>query len=106
MTETPASQAVRERLRQAQQAEASALKAVAAAAKAVERSQTRLSAADQVLARAQATVVDASGLERAAFLLGLEPAALRRRLRSLERDDQVDGQRTVSMTDRSTARQA
>jgi hypothetical protein len=108
MNSTPASNAVRERLRQAQQAEANALKAVATATKAVERGQARLEAADTGLAHAQAEVVAASGLERAAFLLGVEPTTLRRRIRALERDGQVDvdGQRTVSMTDRSTARQA
>lgn len=83
MTQIPASKSVRERLRQAQQAETCALKALATANNAFDRLKARTHEADIAVTRAQADVVAASGLERAAFLLGVEPATLRRRLRSL-----------------------
>ena len=106
MTSTPASQAARDRLREAQQGEARALKDVDTAARTRARVAERLSDADTALARAQAAVVVSSGLDRAAYLLDMDGAELRRRLRQADRADQVDGQRMVSITESSTARQA
>jgi hypothetical protein len=106
MTAIPASRSARDRLREAQQAEARALKAVAAAANVRSRAAKRLHDADCALARAQAAVVETSGLDRAAYLLDVHRAELRRRIREVEAEDQVEGQRTVSNTESSTARQA
>ena len=106
MSSTPVSRTARDRLREAQQAEARALHAVDAAAATRARAARHLEAADQQLAEAQAVVAATSGLERAAYLLDLDIAELRRRVRAAERSAQVDGQRTVSSTESSTARQA
>lgn len=106
MTATPASRTARDRLREAQQTEARALKDVDAAARTRARAAEQLDAADAKLARAQAAVAAISGVERAAYLLDLDPAELRRRIRDAERASQVEGQRTVSSTESSTARQA
>jgi hypothetical protein len=106
MTATPASRSARDRLREAQQAEARALKEVDAAARIRDRAAKRLHDADTAWARAQAGVVETSGLDRAAYLLDVDRAELRRRLREVEAGDQVDGQRMVSITESSTARQA
>lgn len=106
MTSTPTSQAARDRLREAQQAEAHALRMVDAAARTRSRAAERLRDADSDLARTQAAVGAISGVQRAAFLLGLDPAELRRRIRVSEREGQLEGQRMVSSTESSTARQA
>ena len=106
MTATPARRSARDRLREAQQAEARALKEVDAAANVRDRAAKRLHDADCALARAQAAVVASSGLDRAAYLLDVGRAELRRRLREVEPAGQVEGQRTVSMTESSTARHA
>lgn len=79
----------RERLRAAQQAEAAAVAAVVAAQEAMRRSesrhaeaianaQARVDKARAVLTDAQAGLVRVSGLDRAAGVLGVSRAALRR----------------------------
>lgn len=91
-TSRPIDGNARERLRKAQQEEATALREVAAAQQRHEKTRERF---DTVVAREQATVdravervidakrklVASSGLERAATLLGDAPATLRRKLR-------------------------
>ena len=81
MTPHPYSSAVRERLIAAQRAEAAALKLVEAAERASHRAAARAAAAELALAEAQAGVVNVSGLERAALLLDVDAAVLRRRVR-------------------------
>lgn len=81
MTQHPYSSAVRERLIAAQRAETVALKLVAAAEHAAQRAASQAAAADLRLAEAQAGVVNVSGLERAALLLAVDTAVLRRRVR-------------------------
>lgn len=81
MTTHPYSSAVRERLIAAQRAESAALKLVEAAERASRRAAAKAAAADLALARAQAGVVDVSGLERAALLLDVDATLLRRRVR-------------------------
>lgn len=90
MSATPASRAARDRLREAQQAEARALREVEVVAKTRIRAAERLRDADSALARAQAAVVESSGLDRAAFLLAVDRAELRRRLRGAE--DAAEGE--------------
>lgn len=106
MTGTPSSRTARDRLREAQQSEARALKDIDATARSRARAAERLDAADLALAKAQAAVAETSGVQRAAYLLDLEPAELKRRIREAERAAQVEGHRTVSRTESSTARQA
>lgn len=91
MSATPASRATRSRLLAAQHAEARALREVEAAAKARARAANRLQGADAVLVRAQAAVVETSGLDRAAFLLDVDRAELRRQLRQSHREGLVGG---------------
>lgn len=81
MTTHPYASAARERLIAAQRAESAALKVVEAAERSHERARTKAAATDRGLATAQAGVVEVSGLERAALLLGVEAAVLRRRIR-------------------------
>ncbi len=81
MTTHPYSSAVRERLIAAQRAESAALKLVEAAERTSRRAAAKAAAADLVLAKAQAGVVDVSGLERAALLLDVDATLLRRRVR-------------------------
>ena len=106
MTATPTSPTARDRLRKAQQTEARALKDIDAAARSRARAAERLDAAELALAKAQAAVAETSGVQRAAYLLDLDPAELRRRIRESERAAQVEGHRTVRSTESSTARQA
>lgn len=98
MSSTPASRAARNRLRDAQQAEARALSQVGAAAKARARVAARLHDADTALARAQAAVVETSGLDRAAYLLDVDRAELRRWTRDAQQAARVDGQPVLSDT--------
>ena len=86
MTETqqkrrPVNDAARERLRDAQKAEANALRLVGAAEKVRERAQRALEKAEHSLAQAQAGLVKVSGADRAALLLDEPVGALRTRLR-------------------------
>ena len=92
MSSTPASRAARNRLRDAQQAEARALREVGAAAKARERVAALLHDADTALVRAQVAVVETSGLDRAAYLLDVDRAELRRRARDAQQAARVEGQ--------------
>jgi thioesterase domain-containing protein len=103
MSATPASRAARDRLREAQQAEARALGKVEVAIKTRLRAAERLGDADSALARAQAAVVESSGLERAAFLLDLDRAELRRRVRTAAAEVAPDGRATASRTAPSVA---
>ena len=105
MAATPARRSARDRLREAQQTEARALKEVDAAVKSRDRAATRLHDADCALARAQAAVVQTSGLDRAAYLLDVDRAELKRRVRDTEHADQ-EAQPAVSRTESSTASQA
>lgn len=98
MSSTPASRSARNRLREAQQAEAQALRDVGAAAKARARVAARLHDADTALARAQAAVVETSGLDRAAYLLDVDRAELRRRTRDAQQAARVEGQPVLSAT--------
>jgi hypothetical protein len=77
----PVDQAARRRLQEAQRAEADALKSVEAAARVRDRAQRKLDATDDKLALAQAELVGVSGLARAAVLLAVDEAVLRRRVR-------------------------
>ncbi len=81
MPTPPSGSAARERLIAAQRAESTALKKVGAAERAYQRAAIKASRADGDLAKAQAVVVEVSGLERAARLLDVDPAVLRRRTR-------------------------
>jgi hypothetical protein len=87
MTATPVRSSARDRLRDAQQAEVRALKDVDAATRTRARAAKRLDDADAALAKAQAAVAATSGLERAAYLLDLQPAELRRRVRTVPSND-------------------
>lgn len=88
----PVNAGARERLRQAQQREASALAAVESAASGKARAEAklqaalraplgRIEAAQRRLAVTQADLVDVSGLSRAAALLDVPPATLRAAIR-------------------------
>lgn len=81
MSTHPYSSAARERLIAAQRAESVALRLVEAAERASRRAAIKAGAADLALAKAQAGVVDVSGLKRAALLLDVDPTVLRRRVR-------------------------
>lgn len=79
----PVSDAARSRLREAQKAEATALRLVGAAEKVRDRAQRALEKADQALAEAQAGLVKVSGADRAALLLDEPVGVLRTRLRQV-----------------------
>lgn len=79
----PVNDAARERLRDAQKAEANALRLVGAAEKVRERAQRALEKAEHSLAQAQAGLVKVSGADRAALLLDEPVGALRTRLRQV-----------------------
>ena len=79
----PVSEAARERLRDAQKAEANALRLVGAAEKVRERALRALEKAERSLAQAQAGLVKVSGADRAALLLDEPVGALRTRLRQV-----------------------
>lgn len=79
----PVSDTARERLRDAQKAEANALRLVGAAEKVRERAQRALERAEHSLAQAQAGLVKVSGADRAALLLDEPVGALRTRLRQV-----------------------
>lgn len=75
------SDAARQRLREAQRAEATALSAVAAATTARERLTPRIAAADRRIDQAVVDLVAVSGVERTAQLLDEPLTAIRGRLR-------------------------
>ena len=79
----PVSDAARERLRNAQRAEANALRVVGAAEKVRDRALRALEKAERSLSEAQAGLVKVSGADRAALLLDEPVGALRIRLRQV-----------------------
>ena len=81
MATHPSGSGARERLLTAQRAESAALKKVESAERTYQRAALRASQTDGDLAKAQAVVVEVSGLERAARLLDVDLAVLRRRTR-------------------------
>jgi hypothetical protein len=74
----------RQRLLEAQRAEADALRKVQTAAKGREAVESRLATAEAKLLEAQRGLVRTSGAARAALLLGVDEATLRRDLRRLD----------------------
>jgi len=80
----PVDHGARQRLLEAQRAEADALRKVQAAAKSCDAVRSRLATADDKLREAQRSLVRTSGAARAALLLGVEEATLRRELRRTE----------------------
>lgn len=84
MATHPYASAARERLIAAQRAESAALKVVEAAERCYQRARLKADAADLGFAQAQAGVVEVSGLDRAALLLGVDATVLRRRIRGTD----------------------
>jgi len=81
MTHYPVNETSRQRLLEAQRAEAEALRAVDDARRARERVQVKLDRAEAVLTRAKLDLVSVSGLARAAVLTNEPPTELRRLMR-------------------------
>lgn len=79
MSQYPASESARQRLREAQRLEGEALTAVTKALATRDRLAHKVEAVENVVAARVSTLVDVSGLERAAQLLG-EPVNVVRRL--------------------------
>lgn len=90
-TRPPRDTRTRERLREAQHREATAVAAVCAAEQAVHRARAKRDAivasatvtvdqAQAALEAAQSALVAVSGIDRAALLLGIDAAALRKRV--------------------------
>ena len=77
----PVDATARQRLLDAQRAESEALRAVEVTTRARQRVLARLADADEKLAEAQRSLVRTSGPGRAALLLGMDEASLRRELR-------------------------
>jgi len=77
----------RERLREAQVAEATALTKVCAAEATLSQATDVQRHAERELAAAQAALIDVSGLQRAATLLNTTPTALRRGLQNMSEPD-------------------
>src|SRR6478735_12438065 len=77
----PVDPGARQRLLEAQRAEADALRKVQAAARGCDAVRSRLATADAKLLEAQRSLVRTSGAARAALLLGVDEATLRRELR-------------------------
>lgn len=84
----PVDHGARQRLLEAQRAEADALRKVQAAARGCDAVRSRLATADAKLLEAQRSLVRTSGAARAALLLGVGEATLRRELRRT--DDTAD----------------
>jgi hypothetical protein len=80
-TPHPVRDDARARLRDAQKAEADALREVTAAEKVRDRARRALARAEQSLATAQAGLVSVSGADRAALLIDEPVGVLRTRLR-------------------------
>lgn len=89
----PVDHGARQRLLEAQRAEADALRKVQAAARGCDAVRSRLATADAKLLDAQRSLVRTSGAARAALLLGIEEATLRRELR---RTDDTTNRHTTS----------
>lgn len=89
----PVDHGARQRLLEAQRAESDALRKVQAAARACDAVRSRLATADAKLLEAQKNLVRTSGQARAALLLGIDLATLRRELR---RNDDTTNRRTTS----------
>ncbi|MEO3936802.1 hypothetical protein V3N99_08600 [Dermatophilaceae bacterium Soc4.6] len=81
MARYPVNETSRQRLLEAQRAEAEALRAVDDARRARERVQVKVNRADAVLSRAKLDLVSVSGLGRAAVLTNVPPTELRRLMR-------------------------
>ncbi len=81
MARYPVNETSRQRLLEAQRAEAEALRAVDDARRARERVQVKVDRADAVLSRAKLDLVSVSGLARAAVLTNVPPTELRRLVR-------------------------
>lgn len=77
----PVDHGARQRLLEAQRAEADALRKVQAAARGRHAALSRLATADTKLLEAQRSLVRTSGAARAALLLGVDETTLRRDLR-------------------------
>ena len=73
MTHFPASESARQRLREAQRLEGEALTAVTKALSARDRLAQKVEAADAAVADRVSKLVDVSGLDRAAQLIGRTP---------------------------------
>jgi len=82
----PTREDARRRLQEAQRAEAVALADTTKAYAARARAQKRIDAADQVIADAVAKLAEVSGLDRAAHLLDEPLGAVKRAVRSSERN--------------------
>ena len=80
----PVDPGARQRLLEAQRSETDALRNVEAAGKGCETARGRLALAYAKLLDAQRGLVSTSGLARAALLLGIDEATLRRELRRPE----------------------
>lgn len=78
MCAMPVDPDARKRLRDAQRAEAEALKAVELATRARDRVQRKLDTANAELDAAKVTLLEGSGISRASFLLGEEQGSLKR----------------------------
>ena len=82
----PVDAGARQRLLEAQRAETDALRKVETAGKGCASAQARLAASEAKLLEAQRGLVRISGATRAALLLGVDEATLRRDLRRTEPD--------------------
>lgn len=92
MCPLPTDPEARRRLIEAQRAEADALKTVELAARARDRVQKKLDAANGELDSAKLRLVQCSGLQRASALLAIDPSEVRRSLRYLSGPTGTDGQ--------------
>lgn len=96
MCPLPVDPNARKRLQDAQRAEAEALKAVELATRARDRVQRKLDTANAELDAAKATLIEGSGISRAALLLAEDESDLRRIRRLASRD--VDANRASRPT--------
>src|SRR3954462_1982184 len=80
----PVDAGARQRLLEAQRAETEALRKVGTADKACDRVRARLATAEATVFEARRSLVRVSGATRAALLLGVDEATLRRDLRRVE----------------------
>lgn len=92
----PVDAGARQRLLEAQRAEADALRKVETADKGCASARDRLAAADAKLLEAQRTLVRTSGASRAALLLGVDEATLRRDLRRADQSSDASDTRSSS----------
>jgi hypothetical protein len=89
----PVDAGARQRLLEAQRAEADALRKVESAGKGCATARDSLAAADAKLLEAQRTLVRTSGASRAALLLGVDEATLRRDLRRADQSSDASDTR-------------